>query len=185
MTDVFQRSWLDKAADLYPGIVVMACLLTLTMNCNLFKNTASNLNNTHELSSADTKLKLTEQRDWLSRSAKITLHHDSSNLDYMLQIWPKGMFSFTPQQGFTGEAERILLTGKSRSGSASSEISTALQQDKGKTSGQLSTSKKHVAGAKLKTKSTAPSWKWIVALLAIMGFAGCYIYTKIKLFFKT
>jgi hypothetical protein len=183
MTCIFTRGS-PPGTDLYLRVCLFTGCMILIMNCNLFKNTATELQSSHELSTADTQVKFTEQKDWLSRSASMAYHHDSANLDYSIRIWPKGVFSFSGEKGFTGEAEQVLVTGNSKTGSVSSDLRTSSQRDKGKIQQQLSTKKKDVADQKIKIKKSAPSWKWITAGLAFLGVICCFIYTKLKLFFN-
>jgi hypothetical protein len=159
------------------------CILLIT-NCNLFKNTATDLRKSHELSTAITQVRSEEQKDWLSRSGSVSFHQDSSNQDYAIRIWPRGVFTFSPEKGFTGEADRVLVTGKAKTGSSSSETTTALQQDKGKIQQELNLKKKDVSEQKLKLKKSVPSWKLVIAGVAFMGVLCCFIYTKIKLILK-
>jgi len=183
MTCVFTRGS-PPGTDLYLKVCLFTGGMILSMNCNLFKNTATKLQSSHELSTADTQVKSTEQKDWLSQSGSVSYHRDSSNLDYSIRIWPKGVFSFSADKGFTGEAEQVLVTGNSKTGSVSSDLRTSSQRDKGKIQQQLSTKKKDTADQKINIKKSAPSWKWIIAGLAFIGVICCFIYTKLKLFFK-
>jgi hypothetical protein len=171
-------------ADVYLKVFLVAGCILLISNCSLFKNSASDLRKSHEVSTAVTEVKSLEQKDWLRRSDGFFHHQDSSNSDFAIQIRPKGTFSFSPDKGFSGEAESILLTGKASTGSVSSDWNTTLQQDKGSTEKQMTLKKKGVSDQKIKLKKSAPSWKWMIAALAFMGVLCFFLYTKLKLILK-
>lgn len=142
------------------------------------------LQKSHELSIADTQFEYTEQKDFLKESGSVSFHRDSSDFGYSLQIWPRGTFSYSPEDGFSGEADKVLVTGKGKSGSVSTGLTNILERDKGKIRQNLKQHTKNVRDEKQKSKKTSPSWKWVIAGLAFMMVVGCFIYTKVNLFFK-
>lgn len=165
------------------AFLFIGCMVLMT-NCNLFKNTATDLQKSHALSTSVTQFKSTEQKDYLSTSGSVSFHQDSSDNGYSIQIWPRGMFTYSPGKGFSGEADKVLVTGKAKSGSVSTGSSNSLQIDRGKIQRSLNVNEMSVSDQKLKTKRTSPSWKWMIAALAFMMVVGCFAYTKMKLLFK-
>jgi len=179
-----ETGYLPKT-DLYKCMALFAGNLILMIGCGLFKNTVTDLQQSHEQTTSGTKVQSLAQRDWLSRSGSVSFYRDSSNLDYFIQIWPRGRFSFSAGEGFSGEADKIQVTGKAKAGSVSSERHSSLQQDKGKLQKEHISEKKSVADQKLKIKKSAVSWKWVIAGFAFMGVLSCFLYTKLKLIFKS
>lgn len=178
------RAGSHNAVDDFIKTFILTCLLILMFNCSLFKNTATDLHQSHELSTAIEEIRTVEHRDWLSKSGSLYLHQDSSNMDYSVQILPRGVFSFSSAGGFSGEADKVLLTGRIRAGSVSLDSSSSLQQDKGETRQQYSQQVSNVIDQKDKKKTAAPSWKWLVGILAFLGALSCFLYSKVKLFIK-
>jgi hypothetical protein len=183
MTCIFTRAS-PSGIDFSLKVCLFTGCMLLVMNCNLFKNTATDTQKSHALSTAVARVNVAEQKDWLSRSGSVTYHRDSANLDYTIRIWPKGVFSFSAEQGFSGEADQVLVTGKAKSASVSSDLILSSQQDKGRIQQQVRIKKKDMADQKIKIKKSAPSWKWIIAGLALMCVICCLSYTRLKRFFK-
>ena len=176
------------ATDFNRGIayVIMPIAISffLFLGCNLLKHTTSDLYKSHELEETDTRLSTTAQKENISMAGSVSFHQDSSDIDYSIQIWPKGMFSFSAEKGFSGEAEKVMVTGKAKSGSVSSVSSSSFHQDKVKIQQQLSQQRKKVSDLKTKSKKSKPSWKWLVASMAFITALCCFLYSKVKIFFN-
>lgn len=176
------------ASDFNRGLANVIMLISfsflLCLGCNLFKNTTTDLYKSHELTEADTRLSTTAQKENISMAGSVSFHQDSSDMDYSIQIWPKGLFSFSAEKGFSGEADKVMVTGKVKRSSVSSASSSSLHQGKVKIKQQLSQQRKKVSDLKTKSKKSKPSWKWLVAGLAFLTALCCFLYSKVKIFFN-
>lgn len=156
----------------YMFLVIVFC------SCSLFKNTSTEMERTHQLSTNQKDYRLTEQRDWLSKSGSITFYKDTNHVDYSIQIWPKGMFSWSQEKGFTGEADQVMIKGAVSGSSAFSGLHTLEQQDKGKVAVNLSQKNKEVADDKKKVKTSSYSWKLILTGLGVILIVGWVLYRR-------
>lgn len=161
-------------------------LSTLIGGCNLFKNTSNDSRKTHQSSVNELRSGLSEQKDWLNTSSALLLSTDTLDLQYKVQIWPQGMFSFSPEKGFSGKAAQVLIRGSTQKVSFNAVADQSQQQDKGKIQENLSQQQKEVNNLMEKRKMSSPSMKWMLIGLLVMLVAGWYSYRKItgKLMFK-
>lgn len=51
----------------------------------------------------------------------LSIQNDSLNSFSQIEIWPKGKFDFSPGQGFSGQAEKVVIYKKTKYGSRSVE----------------------------------------------------------------
>ena len=154
-------------------------------SCSILKNSDSNKHIAQQQSSYQASGHLVENRDWLNRSNALTLYADSSNQDYTIQLWPKGRFSYSAETGFSGEADKILITGKSKSGSSSLATVDSEESDQGKTEIQTNLKEGTSSSQKDKLKKSSVSWKVVLAFTALILIAGWAIYRKITKVIKT
>lgn len=159
----------------------MFSLTVLLMGCSLFKNTQTATQSSRQLTTDQQILRSTEQRDWLIRSGNVTFYKDTNNLDYAIQIWPKGVFAFSREKGFIGEADKIMVRGNKVSTSVLAGSNTLEQQDKGSTEINLNQKQKKITKLKDKLKTSSSSWKLIIAGICLVVILG---WVLIKNFFK-
>ncbi|MDO7744095.1 MAG: hypothetical protein MUP99_09985, partial [Pedobacter sp.] len=141
-----------------------AGLVVVSASCGMFKNTENSNSKSRQQSSYELNHSISEEKDWLSKSGSLTFYVDSTNQDYTIQLWPVGRFSYSPEKGFTGEAQRILITDKSKSGSAYAGMSNTEESDKGKVDIQVSAKEQAESTEQQKTKKSSVSWKVILAV---------------------
>lgn len=97
------------------GIFTLCCI-TLFYGCGLFQRTkTSNLRSVLESKEESVK---TAQLNTKYQSVGWSLSRmdDSLNSSSKVVIWPKGEFSFSPSGGFSGMAEKVVITGQLNSG---------------------------------------------------------------------
>lgn len=148
-------------------------------SCSLFKNTRTEMERTHQLSANQKDYHLMEQKGWLSKSGSITFYKDTNHVDYTIQIWPKGMFSYSQEKGFTGEADRVMIKGSASASSAFSDSNTLEQRDKSKVELNLSQKDKQVTDDQKKVKTSSYSWKLILTGLGVILIIGWVLYRKV------
>jgi len=143
------------------------------------KTTSTDLLKSNQISMKETSLQLQEQQDWDSKSGQLNLYKDTSNLQYSIQIWPKGTVSFSSESGFAGEAEKILIKGKAAAGKIGSSLSTKQQHHQSNQQGVLRQKDKDVQHHKSKVFKSAPEWKWHLVGLMLLALAGWFVYRKL------
>lgn len=109
---------------------------------------------------------LKNETQWVNemKSESALLEMDSAEMAFTLEIWPKGQFSFSPKNGFAGEAEKVLLRGYALQTKALSQVLNVAQSELA--SHQLKRQEKVVLQSESKQKEVAstPSFKWVFAL---------------------
>jgi hypothetical protein len=63
-----------------------------------------------------------------SKTVRIFTSSDSLDKQYVTEIYPKGFFNYSPENGFSGTAERIVLTGRVKEGKWVRDSATVTRQ---------------------------------------------------------
>lgn len=146
---------------------ILCFLICSCFGCSMFQQIHKTKNEELAASSSHTDLSITSDSELDLSTKVLTFKKDSANHDYTVQVWPQGNFTFSPEHGFVGQAQKIEITGSKRHVAASSDLLSVSQKGKEKTQ----TDMKQNAQSSLKsvdvTTATSPSWKWI-----IIGTAG-------------
>ena len=149
-------------------------LLCLMQGCKLFKEVKTTAYTDDEQAKVKARSNLSLDHNAQTEQHFLEWKLDSLNSTEVLQIWPRGRFTFSPERGFEGEADRLVLT------SGSKNVATVLQrkdslvkvQDKVKAETQLQAAQKAVKKNTVKTES--PSF-WVIAgmllLVIVTGYA--------------
>jgi len=97
---------------------------------------------------------------------------DSTVKNAHLEIWPKGKFSFSPEHGFVGEAERLKWHGQATSAASEQQRMTLTSAvEKGEI---LDLNLKQEEKVQAQVKTSRSSWQgWLLLLLLIVP--GLYI----------
>jgi hypothetical protein len=142
----------------------LLCAVLLLQGCGLFKNNReSNLLNQIKMENF-TAIQDTEQFNNTVESERLIVTGDSSGYDYSLEIWPKGAFSFSPEKGFVGEAEKLRLIGAGVQSSAMMLQENLEQNELGSKNLQLEKSSSQSARLEQNEKIAAPSLKLTIVL---------------------
>jgi hypothetical protein len=96
--------------------------------CQLFLSACGMLHKTTKNSSVSTlkkkeEIEVNDQSKYLHQqeSGSLTIRNDSSDAFSQIEIWPKGSFDFSTEEGFSGQAEKVLIHKKKKSGRKSIE----------------------------------------------------------------
>ncbi len=157
----------------------LCLLLMIICSCSLFKHTRTDTKQSRQLSTREKNLQSLEKKDWLSKSGSVNFYKDTGNVSYAIRIWPKGTFSFSPGNGFSGEADQVMIEGNSTGSSVLAGSTITKQQNKGILKTTLSQSEKQVADEKEKLKESLPSWKLVVAGLVLVLLLSSVLYKKL------
>lgn len=134
-------------------------LLSLSVGCGLFSNTRASKEKAYLRQANKTDLEILEQKNLIKDSTGFIFYADSARHDYTIQFWPKGRFTFTAENGFSGEADSILIKGSSREQVGYSRMVRLQEKDQGSVKGKLLASNKTSLEHTVKTNSVW--WKWI------------------------
>ncbi|MBG6233559.1 hypothetical protein IWX76_000114 [Pedobacter sp. CAN_A7] len=97
---------------------------------------------------------------------------DSTVTNAQLEIWPKGRFSFSPEHGFVGEAERLKWHGQETSAATQQQqftLTSALEKVE-----VLDVDLKQQQKVQAQVKTSRSSWQgWLLLLLLVVP--GLYI----------
>ncbi|WP_316839124.1 hypothetical protein [Pedobacter gandavensis] len=149
--------------------------------CSLVRNTKKAFAEEQIVTNKKTTLKLDATKESVEGKRLMAQFRDSSGHSYAVEIWPKGSFSFDNESGFSGEATKVLISGKQ-----DKLISGALKLE-GKTLTKELRSVEEKATERLNTQKrekliqNSPSWKYILALFVLTALA---FYWLRRHFFK-
>ena len=151
------------------GLFVLLCLLM--QGCALM--TGLKKEQTAKLSS-ETELDLKVSNNLQENRLLLNLvdRKDSSVINVQLEIWPKGKFSFSPEHGFVGEAERLKWHGQETSGASQQQRLTLTSSLEKAEVLDLDLIQQQKVQAQVKTSRS--SWQgWLLLLLLVVP--GLYI----------
>ncbi|MEJ5961355.1 hypothetical protein [Pedobacter immunditicola] len=152
------------------------CSMLLLQACGLFKNHSQSTSSNQTKMENFTDLQLSAQSHSSAESQRILLTDDSLGYDYSLEIWPKGIFSFSQEKGFIGEANKVLLSGTGSHISMmqlqqNEELQVATANNSGLTQAVSETTSLDEA-----EKASTPSWKWVIVLgLVLLVVIACVL----------
>lgn len=149
--------------------------------CSLFKNISTTTDKSHQVYAAGTNVKVTEDKDLKIQSNNLILFKDSGNAHFTIQIWPKGLFTYSAGKGFSGAADRMQIVETISGGSTYAGRSQVQQEDKGKVGTTVATKVRSTKNQQVKVKQSSPSWKWVVGGLGFMMILGLawYLYHQL------
>ncbi|MES2418278.1 MAG: hypothetical protein V4541_08820 [Bacteroidota bacterium] len=104
---------------------------------------------------------------------------DTSHNDFTLMLWPKGNFTFSMANGFTGEAEKMLLTGKNTH-VKTLNIKDQMKQDSTAFTTNYARKKQSSTIVQKNKLSRGYNWAWL--LIVALIFSLIWAYNKFKLF---
>jgi len=119
--------------------------------------------------SSETELELHAVNNLKEHSLLLNLvdRKDSTVTNAHLEIWPKGKFSFSPEHGFVGEAERLKWHGQATSAASEQQrltLTSALEQAE-----VLDLDLKQEQKVQAQVKTSRSSWQgWLLLLMLVL-----------------
>ena len=149
------------------GPFVLLCLLM--QGCALLKKEQQTAKLATE---TDLDLKVSNKLQENHLLLKLVNRKDSTVTNTLLEIWPKGKFSFSPENGFVGEAERLKWHGQATSAaSQQQQLTLTSSLDKAEV---LDLDWKQQQKVQAQVKTSRSSWQgWLLLLLLVVP--GLYI----------
>lgn len=155
-----------------------ALLLLLICSCSLFKNTKKTSDEQHLSVTSSNSSRFKAQKDWSKNTSSLLFYKDSVKKDYLVQIWPKGVFTYSAEKGFYGAADSIFMKGISVEGSNAKHKQNTSEQDKGQFRGITTASDQLVSDQNHRVTVQTPSWKIIITAVIIAGLIAWYLFKK-------
>jgi len=159
---------------------ICIALIAFVYGCGLMQTRTRNRSKDYTLEQRELDLKVSAD---LEKNGSFNMLHrskDSLSSTYRILLWPKGSFTFSPEMGFVGEAEKIEMSGTLEQLKAYSAMVNNQTKEKVKVTATLNEEGKKVAEQKNVVVSSAYSLKWLIAGIVFIGAAVFWIYRRIK-----
>ncbi|MBB6498992.1 hypothetical protein [Pedobacter cryoconitis] len=151
-------------------------LLSLSAGCGLFSNTRASKEKAYLRQANKTDLEILEQKNLIKDSTGFIFYADSARHDYTIQFWPKGRFTFTAENGFSGEAHSILIKGSSREQVGYSRMVRLQEKDQGSVKEKLRVSNRAIHKQAHIVKTNSDWGKWVGGGLILIAIIGLLLY---------
>lgn len=157
----------------YKVAFYIALFYALTSCGLLQRNTTTSTEDRQDLSGkVDMVTAAAQEKNMESQS--FTFYTDSTQHGYSIQLWPKGHFTYSPLNGFEGEAEKVLVTGNLNGVKKGNGTTVLKANESERTELKLKTSEKGKAVQKATAKEKVPSAWWVFGGLVLL--AGMLMY---------
>jgi cobalamin biosynthesis Mg chelatase CobN len=155
-------------------------LLAVSAACSLLKNSSREVE--HEKAAAERQSTLVAESKTEAQvhAGSVLLIKDSADNSFSIQLWPKGVFTYSAAEGFKGEAEQVLITGKTKRGRVTSKqenYSAGTQSDQKVIASE---SAQHKTENNKKEIQRSSSWKIIVAAILVVALVGWLMIRWLK-----
>lgn len=154
--------------------IIFITILSFLTSCGLLQHTTTTTTKDDQefLSKAD--LSTAASRQWNLESQSLTFYTDSTQQNYAVQLWPKGQFTYSPLNGFVGEAEKVIVSGhvqgvKTGGGSTVSKADESSHMEL-----KLKTVEEAKAQQTAVVKKTVPSAWWVFGCLMLLAAISIY-----------
>ena len=152
------------------GFGFLLMMVLFSFGCSLLKSSKVITEQSKQVRKINTDLTFSEKKDMTRKSTDFVLYSDSMNHDYKIQFWPKGVFKFSAKNGFIGEADSVLVSGRNRDRFSYSGMTRFEERDVGKVEGKFKQRAQAVSNQQAKIKTGSFSWFWVFAGLLAAGF---------------
>jgi len=153
--------------------------LALTISsCGLMKKTEKKVNESKYLSAQTKQMNEVTEASDSGKTIKMVFEKDDMQSAYSVQLWPKGSFRFSAENGFEGEAERILISGQMKEERNRKELSGTEQQHSGRQEITSAQSSQEQGIKKEEIREIKTDFKWVI--LGIMVIIACFTWVYYK-----
>ena len=154
-------------------------VLPALSGCGILKDTSKITDNNHTLVNQELAMQLSIDDAQVKKASVLTLYSDSSHQDYSVQVWPKGHFTFSATNGFEGEAEKLLIKGRTQHLEAGAVLSSLDETTRASAKIKVDQHDKLVSDQKLTVKKSTVSVKWVITG-SLMLILIVFIFYKTK-----
>lgn len=157
------------------------CLIGLFITlhgCGLLNKTDKRTEQSKSSSDHLEQSKTTMEDDSSGKSLQMAFEKDDVQSAYAVQLWPKGVFKFSAENGFEGEAERIVISGQLKEQRNRTKLAANEQQHKGKqeTVEEKITQKKNTSTQE--TRETKFDFRWAILGILFLIISCILVYRK-------
>jgi cobalamin biosynthesis Mg chelatase CobN len=161
--------------NLYLIILLAACTA-----CSLLKKSSREIEQKKVLAERQISVAAESKTEAQIHAGSVLLINDSADNYFSMQFWPKGVFTYSAMEGFKGEAEKVLISGKTRRGTATSKQENYSADTKSDQKVTASESAQHKTESNKKEIHRTVSWKIIVAAVIVLGLMGWLLIRWLK-----
>ena len=145
----------------YSANCMMALFITLH-GCGVINKTDKKTEQSKSSSNHSEQTTTTLEDESAGKSLQMFFEKDDVQSAYAVQLWPKGAFKFSAENGFEGEAEQIIISGLIKEQRNHTELAQNEQQYKGKqeTIAEKRTQEKDTS--KQESRETKSDFGWVI-----------------------
>lgn len=144
-------------------------LLLLICSCSLLKRTSVSKEQNSQHLSEDSTVYTTVDETRRNTGQQILYANDSSDDEYAIRFWPKGVVNISPGGQFAGEFDSIQVKGRKKSVAASAGIFQTQQLDTKNVITDFRHEKDLNSASSAETKSQIPDAKTIAIVMAVVA----------------
>ena len=176
------RSWLRMGVDCFASLAMtVARAMTIVFvfqSCGFLQNITKR--KTKDVAKERTNTAATQvgSLSAVKTSDGFILRKDSADKVYTIQFWPKGIFSFSTEKGFVGEAEKVVVNAYIKEGAEVKERKHLKDSVSGNWNNSFDQSQEKQSIQNNNTIEKSVSWKWVLAgiVLLIIATGAGYLY---------
>jgi cobalamin biosynthesis Mg chelatase CobN len=161
--------------NLYLIILLAACAA-----CSLLKNSSREIQQKKVVAERQVSVAAESKTEAQIQAGSVLLINDSADNAFCMQLWPKGIFTYSAIEGFKGEAEKVLISGKTRRGTATSKQENYSADTKSDQKVTASESAQQKTESNKKDIHRSVSWKIIVAAVMVLALMGWLMIRWLK-----
>jgi len=162
-----------------------SCLLWifLIMNsCGLMKKTEKKVNEFKYSSDHRQQTNAVTEKIDSSKTLRMFFEKDDVQSTYLVQLWPKGTFKFSADNGFEGEADRILISGQVMEQKNRTALSSTEEQHREKQVIASAQTDQEQRINKEEIREIKTDFRWVI--LVILLLIVCCTWAYCKFFYK-
>ena len=155
-------------------------LLAVCAACSLLKNSSHEVEREKASAERQSNVAAENKTEAQVHAGSVLLMSDSADNYFSMQLWPKGVFTYSAAQGFKGEAEKVLISGKIKRGTVTSKQENYSADTKSDQKVTASESAQHKTESSKKEIHRTVSWKIIVAAVMVLALMGWLMIRWLK-----
>jgi cobalamin biosynthesis Mg chelatase CobN len=155
-------------------------LLAICAACSLLKNSSRKVEREKASAARQSNVAAENITEAQVNAGSVLLINDSADNSFSMQLWPKGVFTYSAALGFKGEAEKLLISGKTKRGTATSKQENYSADTKSDQKVTASESAQHKTESNKKEIRRTVSWKIIVAAVMVLALVGWLMIRWLK-----
>lgn len=144
-------------------------ILFITAGCGLFKNKVTTTDKSTESVTAKTQMKLIQNLETKKEDQSLLFSYRSADLDYVVQLWPNGVFTYSAENGFSGEADSLQIRGHLKTGQTDANQINIIEESTTQLQKELNEVVKKISTQKHQKETKSVAWYWVMASVVLVG----------------